>query len=129
MGLSLTVIAASCASRNGERLSAPYPELLRQAGIQGTVHFRVVLDSLGVPRASTFQVLSSPNPGFNWGVRQAVLGARKPARLGGQTWEDSVTFRLFRERADSARTCRARAGVHVVCGWQEPIIHREELHE
>ena len=128
MGLSLTVIAASCALGNGDRLPATYPELLKQAGIQGTVRFRVALDSLGVPRPSTFQVLSSPNPGFNWSVREAVLCAGKPARLGGQTWDDSVTFQLFRD-ADSARTCRARSGLHLVCAWQAPRIDRVEVHD
>lgn len=71
-----------------ELLSAPqpmYPELLRQAGIQGTVLVQVVIDTMGRAEPATLKIIKSPNPGFDQPTKTAVLRALfRPARVHGR---------------------------------------------
>lgn len=71
-----------------EVLSAPnppYPELLRQAGITGTVMLEGIVDTLGRAEPGSIKVVSSPNVGFN---QPAVTTMQKalfrPARVRGR---------------------------------------------
>jgi TonB family protein len=59
---------AAIVEEQPELLSAPrveYPQLLRQAGIQGRVVVQFVLDTLGRAEPQSLKVLATPNPGFN----------------------------------------------------------------
>src|SRR5947199_3872350 len=60
-------------------LSGPplqYPPLLRQAGIQGTVLVRAIIDTTGRAQPASVQVVKSPHPGFDQAAMNAVLRAR-----------------------------------------------------
>lgn len=69
-------------------LSGPvpqYPELLRQAQIQGRVMVQAIVDTLGRAEASSVKVLQSPNPGFDQSAKQYVLKCLfRPARVHGR---------------------------------------------
>jgi protein TonB len=69
-------------------LSGPpptYPELLKQAGIQGRVLVQAIVDTLGRAEASSIKVLQSPNPGFDQSARNYVQKALfRPARVHGR---------------------------------------------
>jgi TonB family protein len=62
-----------------------YPELLRQAGIQGRVVVRAVVDTLGRVEVGSAAVVASANPGFDAPalayVRRALF---RPARVLGR---------------------------------------------
>ena len=70
-------------------LSGPtlqYPELLRQAQIQGRVLMQAIIDTLGRAEPPSVKVLQSPNPGFDQSAKSYVLKALfRPARLHGRT--------------------------------------------
>src|SRR5690348_3800531 len=54
-------------------LSGPptvYPELLKQAGIQGRVVLRAILDTTGRVEPSSVIIVKSPNPGFDEPTKQ-----------------------------------------------------------
>jgi hypothetical protein len=60
-------------------LSAPtlqYPELLRQAQIQGRVLVQAIIDTLGRAEPPSVTVLQSPNPGFDQYRPRATLPTR-----------------------------------------------------
>jgi TonB family protein len=59
---------------SGPRLQ--YPNLLRQAGIQGRVIVRAIIDTTGRAEPGSVQVVESPHPGFDQAARNAVLQAR-----------------------------------------------------
>ncbi len=59
---------------SGPRLQ--YPALLRQAGIQGTVLVRAIIDTTGRAEPASVQVVKSPHPGFDQAAMNAVLRAR-----------------------------------------------------
>lgn len=62
-----------------------YPELLKEAGIQGRVVVQAVIDTLGRAEATSVKILQSPNPGFDRSARNYVLNARlRPARVHGR---------------------------------------------
>ncbi len=69
-------------------LSAPqlvYPELLRQAGIQGRVLVRAIIDTMGRAEPNSVTILQSPNPGFDRSVKDYVLKTMfRPARIHGR---------------------------------------------
>jgi protein TonB len=71
-----------------ERLSGPplqYPELLRQAGIQGRVLVQAVIDTTGRAEPNSVKVLQSPNPGFDQSAKNVVLKSLfRPARVHGR---------------------------------------------
>lgn len=70
-----------------ELLSGPlpaYPELLRQAGVQGRVVLEAVVDTTGRVVPSSIQVVAATNPGFVAPARQALIAALfRPSMLGG----------------------------------------------
>lgn len=62
-----------------------YPELLRQAGVQGRVLLEAVVDTTGRVRAASISVVSATHPGFVAPARQALLATLfRPARVGGR---------------------------------------------
>lgn len=62
-----------------------YPELLKEAGIQGRVVVQAVIDTLGRAEGTSVKILQSPNPGFDPSARNYVLNARlRPARVHGR---------------------------------------------
>jgi periplasmic protein TonB len=69
-------------------LSGPtpqYPELLRQAGIQGRVMVQAIIDTLGRAEQNSVKVLQSPNPGFDQSAKTYVLKTLfRPARVHGR---------------------------------------------
>ncbi len=69
-------------------LSGPppsYPELLKQAGIQGRVLVQAIVDTLGRAEAGSIKVLQSPNPGFDQSAKNYVQKALfRPARVHGR---------------------------------------------
>jgi periplasmic protein TonB len=69
-------------------LSAPppvYPALLKQAGIQGRVLVRAVIDTTGRVEPASILIMKSPNPAFDQPTKDWVLKALfRPARLHGR---------------------------------------------
>jgi TonB family protein len=69
-------------------LSGPvpqYPELLRQAQIQGRVMVQAIIDTLGRAEPPSVKVLQSPNPGFDQSAKTYVLKTLfRPARVHGK---------------------------------------------
>ena len=62
-----------------------YPELLRQAGIQGRVLVQFVVDTMGKAEVSTIRIIQTPNPGFNDVVRTSVVRSQfRPGRVRGR---------------------------------------------
>lgn len=71
----------------------PYPELLKQAGIQGRVLLRAIVDTTGHAEPNSVEIVSSPNVGFDVPARMWVLHAVfRPARLHGQAVRVHVTL-------------------------------------
>jgi len=61
-----------------------YPEVLRQAGIEGRVLVEAVLDTLGRAEPSSLRVTESPNPLFDREALSVVAGSRyRPGRMDG----------------------------------------------
>jgi hypothetical protein len=93
-----------------------YNDLMRQAGIQGAVRFRVRLDSAGSPQLTTFQIVTTPNPVFTLAVRNGLREWRDPSRAG-RMLEQTVLFILMdTAAADSIARCRTSGGEWAVCG-------------
>src|SRR5256885_14191881 len=69
-------------------LSGPtlqYPELLRQAPIQGRVLVQAIIDTLGRAEPPSVKVLQSPNPGLDQSAKSYVTKAPfPPARVHGR---------------------------------------------
>jgi len=69
-------------------LSAPqlvYPDLLRQARIQGRVIVRAIIDTMGHAEANSLDILESPNPGFDESAKTYVRRVLfRPARIQGR---------------------------------------------
>ncbi|HEX9705650.1 MAG TPA: energy transducer TonB [Gemmatimonadales bacterium] len=82
------VYAEAVVEEKPELLSAPqpeYPQLLRTAGIEGTVIVQVVIDTMGRAEPTSLRIVRSPNPGFDQPVKNAVLRALfRPARVHGR---------------------------------------------
>jgi len=70
-----------------------YPTLLRQAGIQGRVVVRAIIDTTGRAEPASVQVVESPHPGFDQAARNAVLQARfRGGRFRGRSVRVLVEF-------------------------------------
>jgi len=73
---------------HAEVLTAPlplYPDLLRQAGVQGRVVLEAVVDTTGRVSAQSISVVSTTNTGFVAPARQALLATLfRPAMIGGK---------------------------------------------
>ncbi len=82
------VFAENAVEERPERVSSVqprYPDLLRQAGIDGRVMLEFVIDTLGRTEPGSIRVLSSTNVLFEQPSREAVAAsAFRPARLGGR---------------------------------------------
>jgi protein TonB len=62
-----------------------YPDILRQAGVEGEVLAQFVVDTLGRAETKTFKVLKSSHDLFGTAVRNALPGMRFiPAEVGGR---------------------------------------------
>jgi len=72
---------------HAEILTGPlpvYPDLLRQAGVQGRVVLEAVVDTTGRVLSQSISVVSATNPGFIAPARQALLATLfRPAMVGG----------------------------------------------
>jgi periplasmic protein TonB len=71
-----------------DRLAGPqpvYPELLRQAGIQGRVLIQFVVDTMGKAEPNSIRIVQTPNPGFNDPAKNSVLHTLfRPGRVRGR---------------------------------------------
>lgn len=81
------VFNADVVQEKPEVLSGPptqYPELLRQAGIQGQVMVQAIVDTSGRVEPNSVKVISSANPGFDQPARNQILKTLfRPARVYG----------------------------------------------
>ena len=79
-----------------ERLRGPmphYPPSLMEAGIQGRVVLRFVLDTTGVPERGSVQVVAATDPGFVSSARAVILGSVfKPGRILDRKVRTQVTI-------------------------------------
>ena len=82
------VFLESVVEERPELLSGPqplYPDLLRQAGIEGRVLVQAIIDTAGRAEPTSVKVIQSPNPGFDQAAKTAVLKALfRPARVHGR---------------------------------------------
>lgn len=71
-----------------ERISSPpvrYPEILRQAGIDGRVLVECVIDTLGHAERGSIKILSTTNQLFEQPAREAVAASLyRPGRISGR---------------------------------------------
>src|SRR6267142_2451125 len=81
------VYAESLVEERPALLSAPppdYPVLLKQAGIQGRVILRAVIDTTGRVEPASVRIMKSPNPAFDQPTKDWVLKALfRPGRRSG----------------------------------------------
>jgi len=82
------VYMESVVEERPEVLSGPqlqYPDLLRQAAIQGRVLVQAIIDTTGRAEPQSVKVIQSPNPGFDQSAKNYVLRALfRPARVHGR---------------------------------------------
>lgn len=82
------VYMESVVEERPEVLSGPqlqYPDLLRQAAIQGRVLVQAIVDTSGRAEPQSVKVIQSPNPGFDQPAKNYVLRALfRPARVHGR---------------------------------------------
>jgi len=82
------VFMESVVEERPEVLSGPslqYPDLLRQAGVQGRVLVQAIIDTAGRAEPPSVKVIQSPNPGFDQPAKNYVLRALfRPARVHGR---------------------------------------------
>jgi TonB family protein len=82
------VLSPDVVQERPELLSAPqlaYPELLKQAGVEGTVTVQAIIDTMGRVEPNSVTVLQSPNPGFDQAAKNYVLKALfRPGRVYGR---------------------------------------------
>jgi protein TonB len=71
-----------------EVLSGPrpqYPEMLRQAGVQGRVIVQAVIDTTGRAIPSSLKIMQSPHAGFDQNAKSYVMQALfRPGRVSGR---------------------------------------------
>ena len=88
-----------------ERLTGPnlrYPEMLRQAGIEGSVILEFVIDTTGRVEASSMKVISSTNRAFEGPATDVIRRSTyRPGRVRGVAVrvlvQQSITFSIQRE--------------------------------
>ncbi len=82
------VYAEALVEERPELLSAPppiYPQLLKQAGIQGRVILHAIVDTTGRVEPASVRIIKSPSPAFEQPTKDWVLKALfRPARLHGR---------------------------------------------
>ena len=73
---------------SAEMLTSPlpaYPDLLRQAGVEGRVVLEAIVDTTGRVLAASILVVSATNPAFVAPARQALLASLfRPGMVGGK---------------------------------------------
>ena len=81
-------LSSLLAEEHAEVLTGPlpvYPELLRQAGVEGRVVLEAVVDTTGRVLSQSVAVASATNPGFVAPARRALQATLfRPARIGGK---------------------------------------------
>ena len=81
-----------------ERLSGPlprYPEMLRQAGIEGSVMLEFVIDTAGRVEAALIKVLQSTNRAFEGPAKDVIRRSLyRPGRVRGQAVRVLVTQQI-----------------------------------
>jgi len=98
------VYAPTMVEERPERIGGPearYPEMLRQAGIEGQVVVECVIDTLGRAEPGSIRIVSSTHALFEQPAREAVVASVfRPARLDGRAVRVRVqlplTFRMAR---------------------------------
>ena len=82
------IYAPTMVEERPERIGGPeprYPEMLRQAGIEGEVVVECVLDTLGRAEPGSIRIVSSTHVLFERPAREAVAASVfRPARLDGR---------------------------------------------
>ena len=82
------VYAEALVEEKPEILSGPvpdYPQILKNAGIEGTVIVQVVIDTAGRAEPNSIKIIRSPNPGFDAPTKNAVRQSLfRPARVHGR---------------------------------------------
>jgi len=82
------VFIDSVVEERPEILSGPqlqYPDLLRQAGVQGRVLVQAIIDTTGRAEPQSVKIIQSPNAGFDQPAKNYVLHALfRPARVHGR---------------------------------------------
>lgn len=82
------VFLESVVEERPERLTGPnpqFPDLLRQAGVQGRVLVQGVIDTTGRAIPNTVRVVQSPHPGFDEAAKRIMLQSLfRPGRVGGR---------------------------------------------
>ena len=80
--------SASLGETGPDVLTGPlptYPELLRQAGVEGQVVFEALVDTTGRVEATSIALIAATHHGFVASARQALLATLfRPARVGGR---------------------------------------------
>ena len=67
------------------RFTPDYPDLLRQAGIEGSVVVEAVIDTTGYAEPNSLRVVQSTNKAFELSAREAVLRTvYRPGRVRGR---------------------------------------------
>jgi protein TonB len=83
-----SVYSTDVVEERPERIGGPaprYPEILREAGIDGQVAVECVVDTAGRAELGSVRVVSSTNPLFDPAAREAVAASLfRPGRLGGR---------------------------------------------
>lgn len=88
-------------------ITPKYPEILRQAGVEGEVLVSFDVDESGRPDAATFKVIRSTHDLFSVAVRNALPGMRfRPAERAGRkltlTVQEPFTFTLVGTKSQTA---------------------------
>ncbi len=91
-----------------ERLSGPsprYPEMLRQAGIEGSVILEFVIDTTGNVEPNSVKVQAATNRAFEGPAREVILRSRyRPGRVRGTAVrvlvQQSISFNIARQEED-----------------------------
>lgn len=82
------VFMESVVEERPELLTRPplvYPDLLRQAGVQGRVLVQAIIDTSGRAEPASVKVIQSPNPGFDQPAKNLILKSLfRPARVHGR---------------------------------------------
>ncbi|NIM48282.1 MAG: TonB family protein [Gemmatimonadales bacterium] len=83
----------------------PYPANLRQAGIEGSVTLRFIVDTTGRVEEGSVAVVSATNPEFQAPAREMILNCQfRPGRVAGEpvraSLEMPILFRLAKKGRD-----------------------------
>ncbi len=71
-----------------EIISSPplhYPDILRQAGLEGAVMVEAIIDTLGRAEPGSVRIIQSASPGFDASAKDVILKSLyRPGRVAGQ---------------------------------------------